>query len=118
MNNNTPTVIVELPGKFSDDVMDYVVDLSAYVDDAAAIDNVSVSIDAAGNGESPPEMEASDAEAIAVESGGLNKAVHFWLSGGTSGVRYRGVIEFGDDQAQPSPALTRMRRKLFYIVVS
>lgn len=117
MDNNTPTVILELAGKFSADVVDYTVDLSAYLSAEAALQDVSVSIDAAGNGESPPELTVEDATPVTLETG-PEQAVTFWLSGGTSGVRYRGVIQFGDDQAQPSPSLTRVRRRWFYIVVS
>ncbi len=118
MDNNTPTVILELAGKFSGDTIDYTVDLSAYLSDPASLENVTVSIDAAGNGESPPELTVEDAQPVALESGGLEKAVLFWLVGGTSGVRYRGAIQFGDDQAFGSPSPTRLRTRWFYVVVS
>ncbi len=118
MNNNSPEPILELAGKFSGDVLDYTVDLSAYLSDPASLTDVDVYIDAAGNGESPPELSALDAQSTAMESGGLEKAVVFWLEGGTSGVRYRGVIQFGDDQAPTSPGPGRQRTKLFYVVIS
>ncbi len=118
MDNNTPTVILELEGKFSDDVVDYIVDLSAYLSADASLENVTVEIDAAGNGESPPEMTVTDSQVYAIESGQPAQSVLFWLSGGTSGVRYRGAITFGDDQVIGSPTPTRQRTRWFYIVVS
>jgi len=118
MDNSTPEPILELAGKYSADVIDYVVDLSAYLGDGASLMDVSVEIDAAGNGESPPELSVTDAQAYATESGGLERAVLFYLEGGTSGVRYRGLIRFGDDQTLGSPSATRRRSKRFYVVVS
>lgn len=118
MDNDSPAVILELAGKFSDDVVDYTVDLAAYLSDPASLTDVSVTIDASGNGESPPDLVVEDAQPTALESGGLEKAVIFWLSGGTSGVRYRGVIQFGDDQTFGSPAPTRRRSRRFYVVIS
>lgn len=117
MDNNTPSVILELPGKFAAEVTDYTVDLSAHLPEGAELVDVEVSIDASGNGESPPELEVVDAHSVALASG-PEQAVHFFLSGGTSGVRYRGIIEFGDDAAISSPSATRRRRRMFYIVVS
>jgi|SRR5579862_812486 len=118
MDNNTPAVILELAGKFSAEVIDYTVDLTACLSDPASLTDVSVTIDAAGNGESPPDLAVEDAQPVALESGGLEKAVIFWLSGGTSGVRYRGAITFGDDQAFASPSPARRRTRWFYVVIS
>lgn len=118
MDNSSPEPILELAGKFADDTIDYTVDLSAYLAEGASLQDIDVSIDASGNGESPPELSVVDAQAFALESGGLERAVLFFLEGGTAGVRYRGLIRFGDDQAFGSPSTTRRRSKRFYVVVS
>lgn len=62
----------------------------------ASLDTQTVTVEDAGNGESPPELIVSDSSIIA-DGAGRRVEVLFWLDGGTRGVRYRGKIVASDD---------------------
>jgi hypothetical protein len=98
----------------------YEVDFAAVIDAGFELTGTPVvEIEAAGNGESPLELESVDPAAVAPpDSRGsppLATAVSFWLTGGTSGVRYRGKIKC-DTTGAGSPAPTKTLVKRFYVV--
>jgi hypothetical protein len=116
LNAGQGEVRLEFANKDADAVLDYLVDFSVLLDDGAQINTLEVSVEAAGNGESPPSLVVLDAEAIPLPDTGspaLNVQAYFWLSGGTPGVRYAGKIKA---TGEGSPAPVSVKR--FYIVVS
>lgn len=93
----------ELPEKDPEAVLDYQIDLAAFIGGTYVLDDESVEIESAGNGESPIELTATDVRAVPGCLGGnRNTAVFFWLHGGTEGVRYTGKIT-ASDNASSSP---------------
>jgi hypothetical protein len=108
-------VRLEFASKDADGVSDYLVDFTALLDAGDDIDTLAVTIDAAGNGESPPALAVVGAQPVALLPGSpaLATAAAFWLSGGTPGVRYAGKIKA---TGEGSPAPVSVKR--FYIVVS
>jgi hypothetical protein len=113
-------VFLEFDDKDPEATSDYAVDFAALIDDGFELTGTpTVEVEAAGNGESPIEMTASDPAVMAPPgapgSPPTTTAVTFWLVGGTAGVRYRGKIKCGSSgPGSPAPARTLVKR--FYIV--
>ncbi len=113
-------VYLEFDDKDPEATADYEVDFAALIDAGFELTGTpTIEIEEAGNGESPLEMSVVDASIVAPpDSPGsppLATATLFWLTGGTSGVRYRGKIRC-DASAAGSPAPVRSLVKRFYIV--
>jgi hypothetical protein len=113
-------VYLEFDDKDPEAKSDYEVDFAALIDVGFELTGTPVvEIEAAGNGESPVELESVDPAVVAPpDSPGsppLATAVSFWLTGGTSGVRYRGKIKC-DTTGAGSPAPTKTLVKRFYVV--
>jgi hypothetical protein len=116
----TQRAYLEFDDKDPEARSDYLVDFAALIDVGYALTGTPVvEIEASGNGESPLEMDSADVTIVAppgsLESPPLTTAVAFWLTGGTSGVRYRGKIKC-DSTGAGSPAPTKTLVKRFYIV--
>jgi hypothetical protein len=116
-------VYLEFDDKDPEAKSDYEVDFAALIDAGFELTGTPVvEIEAAGNGESPLELESADPAAVAPSvspdppgSPPLATAVSFWLTGGTSGVRYRGKIKC-DTTGAGSPAPVKTLVKRFYVV--
>ncbi len=113
-------VYLEFDDKDPEARSDYEIDFAPVIDTGYELTGTPVvEIEAAGNGESPLEMESADPTIVAPPnspgSPPLATAVSFWLTGGTSGVRYRGKIKC-DTTGAGSPAPTKTLVKRFYIV--
>lgn len=114
-------VCLEFQNKDPEEVSDYLVDFAPLLPEGAQLSGTpTVTIEAAGNGESPT-LEAQDVSLASGEppvgSPPLETAVLFWLSGGTDQVRYRGKIKVQlPSTGSPAPARTLVKR--FYIVAS
>ncbi len=114
-------VYIELDDKDPEAKSDYAIDFAAVLDPGTELMGTPVvEIEAAGNGESPVEMDSADISIVAplepVGSPPLNTVVLFWLTGGTSGCRYRGKIKCDATTVGSSPSPTRTVIKRFYIV--
>lgn len=80
--------------------VDYNLDMRPFIPEGYSIDDVTVEVTAAGNGESPIALSSHDVSTQTIEGGGDDLvAILFWLSGGTPGVRYRGVITMSDTES-------------------
>ncbi len=99
---------------------DYEIDFAALIDAGYELTGTPiVEIESAGNGESPVELSSADVSVVAPpDSPGsppLATAVSLWLTGGTSGVRYRGKIKCeSNGPGSPAPIKTLVKR--FYVV--
>lgn len=92
--------MIYLPSKAPGELMDYNLDMSCFVPEGFSIDTLTVTVDAAGNTESPLELHVQDVSKQPLKEGDTDYlAVLFWLSGGTSGVRYRGTVSVSDNQS-------------------
>lgn len=93
--------MIYLPDKApSPENIDYNIDMTSYVPEDYTIDDVEVVITGAGNSESPVTLTVHDWSAQPLNVGDtVNRAILFWLSGGTPGVRYRGTIELSDNES-------------------
>lgn len=112
-------IILELPDKDTAETLDYEIDLADMIPAPYILDDVAVEITAAGNYESPLELMviAGKTEAVVSSCGGTGDrvtAVHFWLTGGTSDVRYLGKVT-ASDNASFTPDRIFVRR--FYVKV-
>lgn len=111
-------IVIELPPKYSADVLDYQVDFTKLIPAPYVLDDESVEIIAAGNGEVSFDLVASHIASVVPScggSGGRETAVLFWLQGGTPGVRYKGKITVSDNA---SGAPDREINRYFYIEIS
>ena len=113
-------VYLEFDDKDPEAISDYEIDFAPVIDEGFELNGTPVvEIEAAGNGESPVEMDAADPALVAPPgspgSPPLATAVSFWLTGGTSGARYRGKIKC-DSSGPGSPAPAKTLIKRFYIV--
>lgn len=113
-------VYLEFDDKDPEATSDYEIDFANLIDSGYELTGTpNVMIEAAGNGESPPEMSSQDVTLVAPpDSPGsppLQTAVSFWLSGGSAGTRYRGRIKC-ESSGAGSPAPTKVFVKRFYIV--
>lgn len=113
-------VYLEFDDKDPEARSDYEIDFAAVIDTGYELTGTPVvEIEAAGNGESPVELASTDVTIVAPPnspgSPPLATAVSFWLTGGTSGARYRGKI-MCDSTGAGSPAPVKTVVKRFYIV--
>lgn len=103
--------MIYLADKPPADTVDYVADFLEFVGPEYEIDSVSVTVDAAGFGESPLELIVIEGQTVAVNSpcdATRLTAIQFWLTGGTGGTRYRGTITISDDaSADPDRSISR-----------
>lgn len=113
-------LFLELDDKDPEARSDYEIDFAALLDTGSELTGTPiVEIESAGNGESPVELSSAD-PAIVAPPGSPGSppavtAVHFWLSGGSTGVRYRGKIKC-DATGIGSPPQHKTLVKRFYIV--
>jgi hypothetical protein len=114
-------VYIEFDDKDPEARSDYEIDFAAVIDPGFELTgNPVVDIEAAGNGESPIELTSEEPSVVAppdsTGSPPLATAVLFWLTGGSTGCRYRGKIKC-DTTGAGSPAPTRTLVKRFYVVI-
>lgn len=91
--------MIYLPAKAPADIVDYNLDMTQFIPDGFSIDSLTVDVTAAGNSESPLALSVVSAAPQPLVDQGNNVAILLWLSGGTSGVRYRGTIHMSDSQS-------------------
>lgn len=99
-------------------MLDYQVDFTDLIPAPYVLDGETITIVAAGNGESVPALTVSHIASVVPScggSGGRETAVLFWLTGGTRGVRYKGKIEVSDN-ASSTP--DREINRYFYIEIT
>lgn len=102
--------MIYLPAKAPGETMDYDLDMSPFIPTGFSIDFLSVEVTDSGNGESPLTLSAVDSSTQPpVVGGAFNTSILFWLTGGTAGVRYRGLIVMSDDESM-SPDRTYRRK--------
>lgn len=92
--------MIYLAAKAPGDDVDYNVSMADFIPAGFSIDTLTMEITGAGNGESPIELSVHDfvSQPLAVGDAD-NRAILFWLMGGTPGVRYRGEITMSDDES-------------------
>lgn len=86
----------------SPELIDYTLDMSEFIPEGFSIDEVTVEVTAAGNGESPLLLTVQNATSQPLtdaEGDDDNVVILFWLAGGTVNTRYRGVITMSDDES-------------------
>lgn len=108
--------MIYLPDKAPGETLDYVVDLNDFVAEGRALDSAAADVLAAGLDESPLSLVVvgtQDPVASPCDATRMT-AVHFWLQGGTPGVRYRGVIS-ASDNGSSNP--DRQIRRQFEIMI-
>lgn len=101
---------IKLPDKDPQEVLDYKVDFGNLLPSGVYLDDASVSIESANNGESPIALAATSVQIVVNDaSPQLLSRVLFWLRGGTEGVKYTGVVTASDNQGA-SPDRKYVRR--------
>lgn len=108
--------MIYLAAKAPGERLDYQLDMTEFVPAGFSIDTVTVEVTMAGNTESPVALVAADFSALPLtEDAENNLGVLFWLTGGTAGVRYRGVIAMSDNES--TGATDREYRRLFEVEI-
>lgn len=114
-------VCLEFNEKDTTAAHDYLVDFAPMLPAGAELSEVAVEIEGAGNTESPITLEIADAAAAPgiapTGSPPLNTGVYFWLTVGTTGVRYLGKITATVQPDGSPPPQARVLVKRFLIVV-
>lgn len=110
--------MIYLPDKAPGDLMDYSLDLSTFFPEGFDIDDIEITIEDSGTGESPITLTIEgDPFAQQVEEGvGGNAVLVFWLNGGTAKTRYQGRIRISDDES--TDPTDRKYERLFQILVT